>query len=109
MRTNMYCIYDQAAEAFIMPFFMHTDTMAIRAFAGNVNSNEEDNITKHPEQFCLFKVGTFDDKKGMFEPLDSPKALGLGNEYVLAKETTQLQESILDLLNVIRELRGKLK
>ena len=61
MKLNVYSIHDSAAKAFTQPFFMHNDGLAIRAFQGNVNSKEGNNISDHPDQFTLYKIGEFDD------------------------------------------------
>lgn len=79
MKLNIYTIYDDAAQAYNTPFFMHNDGLAIRAFQDNVNSAEENNISKHPEQFSLFKLGEYDDKTGLVQS-DNPKFLAGGLE-----------------------------
>jgi hypothetical protein len=64
MKLNVYSIFDKAAEAFVTPFFMQNDGLAIRAFQDNVNATDENNISKHPEQFTLYKIAEYDDKTG---------------------------------------------
>ena len=63
MNLNVYSVYDKVAQAFVTPFFMHNDGIAIRAFSDNVNSNEDSTIVKHYEQYALYRLGTFNDKK----------------------------------------------
>lgn len=70
MKLNIYSVYDQAAKAYTAPFFLHNDGLAIRAFQDNVNAEQENNISKHPEHFSLFKLGEFDDQKGVITKLD---------------------------------------
>lgn len=82
MELNIYAIYDSAAAAFVQPFMMHNDGLAIRAFQDNVNAKEENNISKHPEQFTLFKLGQFDDKSAKYTLEDSPKSLAIGVELI---------------------------
>ena len=88
MKLNVYSIFDSAAQAFVQPFFMQQDGLAIRAFQDNVNSKEENNISKHPEQFTLFKLAEFNDQNGMLTPLDTPRALAIGVELITS-ETPQ--------------------
>ena len=63
---------------------MQNDGLAIRAFQGNVNSKEENNIRSHPEQFTLFRMAEFDDQSGVIEKEETPvpliKALELVEE-----------------------------
>ena len=98
MILKAYTIYDKAAKAFNTPFFMHNKALAIRAFEDNVNSQEENNITKHPEQFSLFCLGEYDDSKAQFTLLDQPELEATALELV--KHTPET-----DLLKAINELK----
>lgn len=97
----MYSIHDKAAQAFITPFFMHNKAMAIRAFADNINSTEESNLSKHPEQFSLFQVGEFEDSIGKVTELDKPELIASGLEVL---EPTQEE----DLIKEIKSLKALL-
>lgn len=101
MKLNIYSIFDKAAQAFITPFFMHNKAMAIRVFSDNVNSQEENNISKHPEQFSLFHLGEYDDSTGVIIPLEKPEVVATALEV---KEFTEEQ----DLLKEIRLLKSLL-
>jgi hypothetical protein len=102
MKMNIYSIYDQAAKAYLNPFFLHNDGLAIRAFQDNVNSTDDNNIAKHPDQFTLFKLASYDDQTGLIEALPSPTHLTGGLEV---KNPTP--ES--DILKEIKALKGYLK
>ena len=83
MLLKAYSVFDGTAQAFAQPFYMANDGMAIRAFAGTVNDQKDGNtIAAHPEQFTLFQIGTFDDKTGVIEKLETPRSIGLGVEFV---------------------------
>ena len=97
MILKVYSIYDKAAKAFNTPFFMHNKALAIRAFEDNVNSAEENNIGKHPEQFSLFCLGEYDDSKGTFNLLDDPDLEVTALELVKPTEETNLLKAIKDL------------
>ena len=73
MNLKMYSIYDDQAQAYVTPFFMQNDGLAIRAFSDNTNAKDDNNIAKHPEQFSLYQVGEWNDKKGLVEPLEQPR------------------------------------
>lgn len=104
MKLNVYSIFDSAAKAYTQPFFMHNDGLAIRAFQDNVNSTEENNISKHPDQFTLFKIAEFDDAKGQITSIDNLKSLGNGLEFQNNQEITDTQGSqILELLVKLTE------
>ena len=80
MKLKAFAIHDSVAQAFNTPFFMHNAGIAVRVFQDNVNSDDENNISKHPEQFVLFELGEYDDSTGIITPYDSPKALHTGIE-----------------------------
>ena len=103
MILTIYSIYDSAAKAYAQPFFMHNDGLAIRAFQDMVNSQDENNIAKHPDQFTLFKLGTFDDQSGNFTSID-PDSKGNGVEYKNLLEKDEGQAMILEKLSVIETL-----
>ena len=94
MKLNVYSIFDSAAKAYTSPFFMHNDGLAIRAFQDNVNAEQENNISKHPDQFTLFKIGEFDDSTGEIKT-DVVKSLGTGVEY---KNSPDISEDIAQLI-----------
>jgi hypothetical protein len=101
MNINVYTIYDEAAKAYITPFFMQNDGLAIRAFQDNVNSKDESNIAKHPEQFTLFKIGVYDDQRGVIDRIEHLKALGNGLEF---KTLTEEDNKVLKELSFIKKL-----
>ena len=94
MKLNVYSIFDSAAKAYTSPFFMHNDGLAIRAFQDNVNAEQENNISKHLDQFTLFKIGEFDDATGEIKT-DVVKSLGTGLEY---KNSPDISEDIAQLI-----------
>lgn len=87
-------MFDSAAKAYTAPFFMHNDGLAIRAFQDNVNAEQENNISKHPDQFTLFRIGEFDDATGEIKT-DVVKSLGTGLEY---KNSPDISEDIAQLI-----------
>ncbi len=81
MQINVYTIYDEAAKAYTTPFFLINDGLAIRAFVDNVNSKDDNNISRHPAQFTLFRIGEFNDQTAELLA-NNPKSLGNGLEFV---------------------------
>lgn len=100
---NVYSIYDAAAKAYTTPFFMHNDGLAIRAFQDNINAKDENHISKHPDQYTLFKIGVFDDQTGKIIKSDIIKTLGNGVEYVNEQEQEH-SEYVRQQLDAIRKL-----
>lgn len=74
---------DRQIDAYGQPFFtVHTGT-AIRSFGDAVNMKDStDNIRKHPEDFDLYMLGTFDDSTAHFDLLVPPRMLAVGKDQV---------------------------
>lgn len=76
-------VKDRAADAFGRPFFVATVGMAIRSFMDEVSRSADDNqLFKHPDDFDLFQLGTYDDSNGVVECLEDPKLLMLGKQAI---------------------------
>jgi len=74
MKTGMFAVYDLKAKAFLQPFFSVTEGTAIRAFAVAVN-DPGTMLAKHPGDYVLFEVGSFDDDSGFLAALSPVKQL----------------------------------
>jgi hypothetical protein len=106
MKLNSYSIYDSAAKAYAQPFFVQNDAIALRMFMNMVNSEEANEIKHHPEQFTLFKIGTFDDQCGSLKPMETPVPLSKAIELQqIDKATAQKQMDMFhEEITKIREL-----
>lgn len=72
MRLRAFCIYDQKAKAYMSPFFMGEVGQATRAFT-DMAASADHLIGKHPEDYVLFEVGSFDDHTGLIAPFATPE------------------------------------
>lgn len=77
MRLKVFSVRDSKAEAFMRPFFAPTRGMAMRSFSDAINGSDGDPLSKHPEDYCLFELGEFDEVSGELVKLDQPLSLGL--------------------------------
>lgn len=75
MVLKVFTIYDSKAEAYMQPFFMQTKGQAMRALVDTLE-DPKTQFCKHPEDFTLFEIGTYDDQTGKFENLDAPVSIG---------------------------------
>lgn len=66
MQLAMFSIYDDKAKAYISPFFLPSVAVAIRAFGDAVN-DPATAFYKHPADYTLFCIGSFDDATGKVE------------------------------------------
>lgn len=63
MINVIYSIYDAKAEAYLEPFFLPANGIAIRAFM-DCCQNPEHNFGKHPEDYHLVALGTWEPLLG---------------------------------------------
>jgi len=76
---QIFTVYDEKAMCFMPPFFVPAIGLATRTFSDCINSAEH-HFSKHPADYTLFKLGTFDDNTGEFI-LEEKKSLGNGVEF----------------------------
>jgi hypothetical protein len=97
MIVNMYGIYDSAAKAYTKPLFMQTDGLAMRMFTDIVQPGQDSDISKHPEQFKLFKLGEYDDQTGIVTCDEGPQIMANGHELVNYYEGSNEVAEVVDL------------
>ena len=73
MLTQIYVIHDVKASAYLTPFFLPNDALARRTFSDCANDPEHA-FGKHPEDFTLFNLGSFNNETGnmILEPSPVP-------------------------------------
>lgn len=61
-------VKDTAAQAFGRPMFLPSSAVGVRSFRDEVNRAAADNdMHKHPEDFELYELGSYDDSTGIIE------------------------------------------
>lgn len=73
-------IYDSKAEAYLVPFTMRSEAEAVRAF-GDHASQAGTPVNQHPEDYFLYKVGSFDQNTGVITACDKV-SLAAGSDFV---------------------------
>lgn len=81
MVVNVYSVFDEKAKSFAPPFCMHTDGQATRGF-GDACEDPKSLMSKHPQDYSLYKLGSFDDFEGKMIPLNQPELLNRASEFV---------------------------
>lgn len=79
MIMKAFAIYDTKSLVYGMPFFMQSAGAAVRAF-GDLASDVQSTICKHPKDFILYEIGSFDDSKATFVSTN-PHSLGFASDY----------------------------
>lgn len=65
MILKTFSLFDRKAGAFMTPFFMPSRGQAVRALTDLV-SDPATTVARHPGDFALFELGSFDDALGRF-------------------------------------------
>lgn len=70
---TMTVIRDSKAEAFNLPMLHRTIEEAKRQFSLHVNEKNQDNLLNlYPEDYDLYEIGSYNQKTGTLEKLDTP-------------------------------------
>ena len=80
MILKAFAIYDEKSESYSPPFFQQATGLATRMFQDLANDNQS-RISKHPTDFTLYQIGTFDDHSAVLTS-DQPVFLGKASEFI---------------------------
>lgn len=81
-------VKDMAVDAFSRPFTVPAVGAAIRSFTDEINrSSAENEMFKHPNDYDLYELGTFDDQSGALVS-NSPRLLIRGQDARIVSNTT---------------------
>lgn len=81
MKNQIFTIFDQKANAYLTPFFLPTIEMAQRTF-GDCANDTEHAFGKHPSDYTLMHIGSFEDATANFELNEPYISLGSALEYL---------------------------
>lgn len=79
---QVFSVFDVKAAAFSTPFFSKNKFTAIRDFQNAVN-DENTMLAKHPEDYILYDIGSFDEFTGALVATSPPVHLGLASQYII--------------------------
>jgi len=72
VKLQAYSVRDSKAEIFNVPFYGNTHGEAERSFM-QVTNDPASNISKFPEDYDLYHIGTYDQTTGILQPLATPQ------------------------------------
>lgn len=81
MVLKAFAVFDTKAGSFLAPVFMPAVGMMTRAFSDAVNNPQHD-FSKHPEDYRLANIGSFDVDSGRLESPGSPEWIGFGTDFI---------------------------
>lgn len=80
MILQIFAVYDQKSHAFASPFYLAHVDLAKRAFAEAANTPGH-SLAKYPEDFFLYRLGTWNDETSEFSPLPQKEYVAHALEY----------------------------
>lgn len=81
MILQVFTVHDQKVGAYLPPFCLANKAQALRAFTDTC-SDINHAFNKHPEDYTLFDLGTYDDSNAVFVSNVTPISLGTGLEHL---------------------------
>lgn len=78
---EIIAVHDRQLDAYMRPFTAQSIGQAIRSFRDEVNRADSE-LHKHPEDYTLFKLGTFDEYTGYVQPTPKPEQLALATNLL---------------------------
>lgn len=82
MLIEVFSVFDMQTNAFSNPFYCQTKGLALRSFMDAV-SDPQSPFHRHPDDFALFRVATFDNVECKFENLNVPERVALARELLV--------------------------
>jgi len=72
MIQQVFALRDRKADVFGRPVFVAALGSLVRELTDAVTGGGQDTLARHPGDFALYRLGTFDDVKGTFDLLPLP-------------------------------------
>lgn len=85
MTLKVFAVRDMKALAFLQPFFSNSVGSALRAFGDAVSDNSCP-FAKHPEDYVLYEIGTYDDSTAELQSVSPVKMMACASDFVAAVE-----------------------
>lgn len=81
MNLKTFSVYDQAAKAYLQPFFASSAGLALRMFAEAANTPDH-NFNRYAADYTLFELGEFDQQDCKFTLHSVPENLGSALHHI---------------------------
>lgn len=80
MKQQVFSIMDSKVKVFAQPFYMRNAAEALRAWSNTIN-DPQTQFAKHPADYTLFEIGSYDDETGVIEMHQNYNNLGNGLQF----------------------------
>ena len=92
MKIELYTIYDSKTGVYNKPFYQLNDDVCRRTCSDLLSS--ETDVAKHPEDFSLFHLGSYNDETAQFDLLATPRIVLKFHELRSALIAEQAKENL---------------
>lgn len=99
MKHFMYSVFDRASGIYERPFCARSDMEAMRSFS-DIAVSKDHPIGQHPDDYTLFRVGTYDDNKGQIVGEASEKIINGAEAVASSQSVESVQDSVAKLKEV---------
>lgn len=72
-------VKDRLSDIYSQPMYFPTEGMAIRSFQDALGDSQNA-MSKHPDDYDLYVLGTFDDQLGQFTNERQPRQIAIGKQ-----------------------------
>ena len=100
MIINYYLIFDKKSKLYSKPFYLLNDNIARRT-AQNLLDDPNTEMNKAPDDFSMWRAGSFNDETGKFENLEEPECVIQFHHMV--KTPTEEQLGLFEMLEALNE------
>ncbi|WNK14653.1 MAG: nonstructural protein [Microvirus sp.] len=83
MKYNVFSLYDTKSASYSQPFYSVNADVAVRSVV-DLAADKSNAVGKHPGDYSLFCLGSFDDALGSFANLPHPENLGFVSQFMEA-------------------------
>lgn len=91
MTLRIFGVHDEKSGIFAHPFFCLATGQALRMFEDWVKGDTP--LSKHPADYKLYELGTFDDNSAEFSGIVPPRYLATGSDFVVPVDAPKLSVS----------------
>jgi len=81
MLFTVFSIYDSAIKTWLPPLYARNNGEMIRNFSDAIQ-DPQSKLAKHPQDYVLFELGSFDDDKCVFSLHKAPVRLCMAMDFV---------------------------
>lgn len=90
MKLKVFSVFDSKAQCYMLPFFLHSSSVAVRAFK-DAALDPTHPISKNKGDYTLFMIGEYDDQTAFVDV--GKHYVNLGTALQLASSTDNLEVS----------------